>query len=70
MLHGLASNIQSFITLFKFITMFMGPTIFHIIFPTFKLNVKMFREILSVPKNTLMDLNNVCWDFGLSTCVK
>jgi hypothetical protein len=53
MLHGLAPNIQSFIT------MFMGLTIFHIIFPTFKLNVKMFREILSVPKNTLMDLNNV-----------
>ena len=40
----------------------MGLTIFHKIFPTFNLNME---NMLSVPQNTVMDLNNVMW-VGLS----
>ena len=60
-----------FITLFKYITMFCGTDnnsqyIPHI----FRLNMGIFYGILSVPQNTVMNLNNVMFtkliDFTLN----
>ena len=46
----------------------MGLTTFHIMFVTFRLNVGIFHGILSVPQNTLMDMNNVMLPFGITHC--
>jgi hypothetical protein len=47
------------ITLFRFITMFFGTDIIYGIFPTFNPNGRIFHRILSIPKNIVIDLNNV-----------
>ena len=49
------------ITSFRSITMLCGKilTIFCGIFLTFSMNDETFYKILSVAKNTIMDLNNV-----------
>jgi hypothetical protein len=46
-------------TLFKFITVFCGTDIILEISPVFRLNLRNIHEILSVPPNNVMDLNNV-----------
>jgi hypothetical protein len=40
-------------------------TIFHEIFFIFRLNLGMFCEILSIPHNIVMDLNNVMLNIDL-----
>ena len=41
----------------------MGLTVFHGIFFIFIITMGIFSKILSVPQNTLMDMNNVM-NFG------
>ena len=39
--------------------MFGGLIIFHITFPTYIVNMRIFHGILSVPRNIVMDVNNI-----------
>ena len=43
----------------------MGLTIFHEIFFIFNLNMGIICEILSIPHNNVMDLNNVVLNIDL-----
>ena len=52
-------TIMNPITLFRCITMFVGLIVAYEIFLTFSLNDGMFRSILSVSENIVMDLSNV-----------
>jgi hypothetical protein len=48
-----------FITLFKSVAGFCGTTNILQNIPTFRLNGGIFRRILSIPQNIVMDLKNV-----------
>jgi hypothetical protein len=47
------------ITLFRFMPVFRGTGIILGISPIFRLNVGNIHELLSVPQNNIMDLNNL-----------
>ena len=52
---------KSCITLFKSLRVYVRLTIFHGIFSHLTWMWWIFRGILSVPHNTLMELNNIMW---------